>query len=185
MRAANDFYPTPFSIIEKLLSQLDWPAGTLVWEPCVGDGRVADALVSHGYNVVTGDITTGDDFFEVTAAKSPYLLTNPHSPTSASSSTTPSTSAWRRWRWCAQSGCGPVRGAGSSYCDIDPASSSTWTGVRITWAKAVRRIVPSLSQSGTAQTTPRRILMSGTALRSVDICSRYVLLFSNTRGTEK
>ena len=77
MRAANDFYPTPFSIIEKLLSQLDWPAGTLVWEPCVGDGRVADALVSHGYNVVTGDITTGDDFFEVTAAKSPYLLTNP------------------------------------------------------------------------------------------------------------
>ena len=77
VRVAHDFYPTPFSIIEVLLDQLDWPKGALVWEPCKGDGRIADALVSHGYNVVTGDISEGDDFFEVTQAKSPRLLTNP------------------------------------------------------------------------------------------------------------
>lgn len=76
-RVANDFYPTPFSIIEVLLRQLDWPSGTLVWEPCKGDGRVADALVDHGYNVVAGDITTGQDFFDITQAKSSHLLTNP------------------------------------------------------------------------------------------------------------
>ena len=77
LRAANDFYPTPFSIIQKLLSQLNWPSGALVWEPCEGDGRVADALLDHGYRVVSGDITTGDDFFEVRQAKAKHLLTNP------------------------------------------------------------------------------------------------------------
>ena len=76
-RVANDYYPTPHSIIDVLLDQIDWPKGALVWEPCKGDGRVADALVNHGYNVVTGDITDGDDFFDNTDAKAVRLLTNP------------------------------------------------------------------------------------------------------------
>ena len=82
-RVANDYYPTPHSIIDVLLDQIDWPKGALVWEPCRGDGRVADALVNHGYNVVSGDITDGDDFFDNTDAKFYHMSSFGESKTKA------------------------------------------------------------------------------------------------------
>jgi hypothetical protein len=76
-REANDFYPTPHSILDILLHNLHWPKGSLIWEPCAGDGRVVDKLKSDGYSVISGDIQTGQDFFNCAGAESPFLLTNP------------------------------------------------------------------------------------------------------------
>ena len=77
MRRANDFYPTPLSIIDVLLQHLNWDKETPIWEPCEGDGRLVTALCDKGYTVVSGDITTGDDFFASTRARSKHLITNP------------------------------------------------------------------------------------------------------------
>ena len=76
-RDANDFYPTPHSILDILIPSLKWSTDNLIWEPCEGDGRVVERLVKDGYRVVSGDIQTGQDFFEFTEAKSSFLLTNP------------------------------------------------------------------------------------------------------------
>ena len=83
-----------------------------MWEPCVGDGRVADALV-NGYNVVTGDITTGDDFFEVETFLPHPFIDHAFDIGVEDGLLCPD-------------GCGPVA---SSIATSDPASSSTWTGV--------------------------------------------------------
>ena len=71
----NDYYPTPHSIVERLIDGLPWQ-GT-VWEPCAGDGRMADALQRRGWQVISSDITTGDDFFDFDIAVSHTLITNP------------------------------------------------------------------------------------------------------------
>ena len=77
IRKANDFYPTPHSILDVLIHNLYWPDGCLVWEPCAGDNRVVDRLTKDGFRVVAGDIQTGQDFFNYDVAPSPFLLTNP------------------------------------------------------------------------------------------------------------
>ena len=58
MRNSRDFYPTPYSIINVLLSRLEWPA-SVVWEPCEGDGRLAGAMRFRGAEVIGHDIVTG------------------------------------------------------------------------------------------------------------------------------
>ena len=75
-RRSRDFYPTPYSIINVLLSRLEWPS-TTVWEPCAGDGRLAGAMRFRGAEVVTHDIATGNDFFAWDRAEAPTLITNP------------------------------------------------------------------------------------------------------------
>lgn len=77
-RRENDFYPTPDSLIAEVITR--WkPRASTIWEPCVGDGRVASALTGAGYSVVTGDIAQGQDFFACTALPAPdiALCTNP------------------------------------------------------------------------------------------------------------
>ena len=76
MRNANDFYPTPHSIIQALLENLDWEPGQ-TWEPCAGDGRLVEALLNRGHTVVASDIAEGYDFFEYRAAPVSTLITNP------------------------------------------------------------------------------------------------------------
>jgi hypothetical protein len=76
-RRENDFYPTPDSLIAEIVAR--WkPRSNVIWEPCAGDGRIAKALLEAGFEIITGDITTGEDFFEV--APPPIdvaLFTNP------------------------------------------------------------------------------------------------------------
>jgi hypothetical protein len=74
-RRANDFYPTPHTIIERLLNELNWQGK--VWEPCAGDGRLVKALRDRNYEVVAGDIQSGTDFFTCDQAAAPTLITNP------------------------------------------------------------------------------------------------------------
>lgn len=77
-RRENDLYPTPHSLIAEIISR--WkPRARKVWEPCFGDGRVARAMVGHGYDVVSGDIASGDDFFAYSEPPQPgiALCTNP------------------------------------------------------------------------------------------------------------
>jgi predicted RNA methylase len=75
-RRTQDNYPTPHSIINVLLSRLNWPAGD-VWEPCAGDGRLAEAMTNRGKDVISHDIATGNDFFDFKKAEAPTLITNP------------------------------------------------------------------------------------------------------------
>jgi len=74
-RRANDFYPTPHTIIARLLAELDWEGK--VWEPCAGDGRLVQALRQSNFEVVSGDIHSGTDFFACDQAAAPTLITNP------------------------------------------------------------------------------------------------------------
>jgi hypothetical protein len=75
-RRANDFYPTPHSIIEALFRH--WIPSARMWEPCAGDGRFAHALRRAGvHEVIAGDIRTGQDFFAVQEAPCTTLVTNP------------------------------------------------------------------------------------------------------------
>jgi predicted RNA methylase len=75
-RNKHDFYPTPVSIIDALLDNLNW-GYVAVWEPCAGDMRVVDILRRRGNVVIPGDIQTGQNFFEYTEAPVPTLITNP------------------------------------------------------------------------------------------------------------
>lgn len=77
-RRENDFYPTPESLIAEIA--LRWkPSAKTIWEPCVGDGRVASALRVAGYEIVSSDISQGQDFFACDALPLPgiALCTNP------------------------------------------------------------------------------------------------------------
>lgn len=74
-RHPQDFYPTPANIIEALLSRLDWEGR--VWEPCAGDGRLVEALEKRGFETVSGDIQSGQDFFSIQSACADTLITNP------------------------------------------------------------------------------------------------------------
>jgi hypothetical protein len=77
-RKPNDFYPTPVSIVTEIIERYINPYITpQVWEPCVGDERVADALKSAGCAVVGTDITRGQDFFGYTTALASSIVTNP------------------------------------------------------------------------------------------------------------
>lgn len=75
MRQPHDFYPTPMSVVDRLLDNLKW-AGT-AWEPCAGDGRLVRAMQARGFVVMDSDIASGDDFFSVTSAPAVTLVTNP------------------------------------------------------------------------------------------------------------
>ena len=75
-RLENDSYPTPMSIVDAMLNQLDWQH-RIVWEPCAGDGRMADALARRGVIVIEHDIRAGSDFFDWKTAQATSLVTNP------------------------------------------------------------------------------------------------------------
>ena len=76
MRKEFDFYPTPMSIVTEIVKR--WaPSEQKVWEPCAGDGRVAQSLTDRGCDVVSTDIRTRQDFFQYSVALAPVVITNP------------------------------------------------------------------------------------------------------------
>lgn len=79
MRREHDFYPTPPGVIGAMMRELAlYFEGERVWEPCSGDGRLAEAMADKwGCEVYTSDIQAGQDFFEVTEAPAERLVTNP------------------------------------------------------------------------------------------------------------
>jgi hypothetical protein len=88
MRNKHDFYPTPNKIVERMAREfLDVQIAAIrmgsvrppipIWEPCAGDGRIADEIRSHGLEAIETDVTTGNDFFDYDRPMSPILMTNP------------------------------------------------------------------------------------------------------------
>jgi hypothetical protein len=53
-REGQDFYATPAWVTESLLRHVRFRGP--VWEPCCGDGAMAEVLARHGYDVVASDI---------------------------------------------------------------------------------------------------------------------------------
>ena len=79
-RKTNDYYPTPHSFVEKLVEKYIDAVGMPdhVWEPCVGDGRIAQKLLKCGVDAVSqSDIQLGQDFFAFKKAIAPVIITNP------------------------------------------------------------------------------------------------------------
>jgi len=93
MRHTHDNYPTPHSIIDAMLYEVNKRACTSthqkkVWEPCAGDGRFADAIdeyrgdwlepyMQDHLKTIRTDITTGEDFFDYDHALCDLVITNP------------------------------------------------------------------------------------------------------------
>ena len=80
MRHKNDFYPTPFSICSPFVNEVHELTQGLeqhVWEPCAGDGRLVRILEGSRYKVTSGDISNGQDFFEVEKPAALTIATNP------------------------------------------------------------------------------------------------------------
>jgi hypothetical protein len=80
MRKTNDSYPTPHSLVERLVEKYIDTMGMPdhVWEPCVGDGRIAKKLLGCGVESVSqSDIQWGQDFFIYKKAIAPVIITNP------------------------------------------------------------------------------------------------------------
>lgn len=80
-REKDDFYSTPRSATEALLSVENFDGG--VWEPACGDGAISRVLVAHGFDVASSDLVnrgfgeTRVDFLMETRLRAPNVVTNP------------------------------------------------------------------------------------------------------------
>lgn len=59
-RNENDLYSTPPFIVEELLKHEKF--SETVWEPCCGEGCIAEALKKFGYSVKTSDLFPSDEY---------------------------------------------------------------------------------------------------------------------------
>lgn len=64
----------PYAVL-PLLPYL--PKDAVIWEPALGDGYLAQALIDHGYNVVTSSLDDGQNFFHYEPERWDILVTNP------------------------------------------------------------------------------------------------------------
>lgn len=77
-RQASDFYPTPPEATQALLDFLKIPTGTVVWEPAVGEGHMAEVMQANGYQVIGTDIEAGTDFITADMPEgAQWIITNP------------------------------------------------------------------------------------------------------------
>ncbi len=66
---------TPFYALDPLLPYL--PSG-IIWEPAAGDGHIVTKLTMSGYkDIISGDILTGENFFETKPLDWDCQVTNP------------------------------------------------------------------------------------------------------------
>jgi hypothetical protein len=83
VRDPLDRYLTPPSIVRLIVIEFLACISPIpdIWEPCAGDGRIADEIsliVSPGnLNIIQTDIEMGHDFFSYDRALAPNLITNP------------------------------------------------------------------------------------------------------------
>lgn len=71
---ATDFYPTPLWCAENL--EIDWSQFTSAHEPCKGDGRLYDWLLSKGIQASYTEISEDLDFFDWNSTVD-LIFTNP------------------------------------------------------------------------------------------------------------
>ncbi len=72
----HDLCQTPPEAIDPLLPYL--PSSWTIWEPARGEGLLVEALYDSGFeHVVTGDIQTGQNFFDYQPESWDCLVTNP------------------------------------------------------------------------------------------------------------
>jgi len=64
----------PYAIL-PLIQYL--PKDAIIWEPALGEGYLAQALIDSGYNVVTSSLDAGQDFFYYEPERWDILVTNP------------------------------------------------------------------------------------------------------------
>ncbi|MEZ5648596.1 MAG: SAM-dependent DNA methyltransferase [Alphaproteobacteria bacterium] len=89
-REENDFYPTPPEVTQAFFGSDEGKLfrenfhGQEVWEPCVGDGAMADIIKGNGHKVIGTDIvdrgwfgTEVQDFLTAKWARAPIIITNP------------------------------------------------------------------------------------------------------------
>jgi len=80
-RAQDDFYATPRSAIEQLLSVEKFDGN--IWEPACGDGAISRVLQEHGYHTVDSDLVdrgfgiARQDFLLWRTSQAPNIVTNP------------------------------------------------------------------------------------------------------------
>lgn len=55
-RKAADFYPSPPDVTQALMSHLQLPPGTKVWEPACGDGAMSKVMLENGLDVESTDL---------------------------------------------------------------------------------------------------------------------------------
>jgi hypothetical protein len=70
-----DACQTPAYAIDPLLPYL--PEGLNIWEPAAGEQLLEGALLDSRYHVVSGDILTGQNFFEYEPDNWDCIVTNP------------------------------------------------------------------------------------------------------------
>lgn len=75
-RSAVDLYETPEEVTDAIVEWLDMPRSTVLWEPAAGPGRMVRRLQYHGYQVLSSDIVTGEDFLRA-QVRGDFIITNP------------------------------------------------------------------------------------------------------------
>ena len=55
----DEFYPTPDSLIDKMLKNVDWSTIDSVLEPSAGKGNIADQIIKHIGNGYYGGLYYG------------------------------------------------------------------------------------------------------------------------------
>lgn len=55
-RKPLDFYPTPLSVVERLIDRAGFDKGCTIWEPAAGDGAISAPLIRRGFEVYASDI---------------------------------------------------------------------------------------------------------------------------------
>lgn len=78
-RPEGDYYPTPKSLVwvAQDLIRREFPTGSVILEPCSGQGAVSEELRSMGYVVEENDLYTGGVDYLTTPFSQEYVLTNP------------------------------------------------------------------------------------------------------------
>lgn len=66
---------TPFYALDPLLPYL--PKSWLIWESAAGDGQIVAKLQSSGFEVVSSDLLTGQNFFDYSPLTWDCQITNP------------------------------------------------------------------------------------------------------------
>ena len=82
-RAAGDFYATDPSTVDALEYAGKLPKNKTIWECAAGQGDLSEALIKHGYEVISTDLHDrgyckgGTDFLHTKELLAPCIFTNP------------------------------------------------------------------------------------------------------------